>query len=209
MAQPSLPVHAFANRQPPDEFELKYKQPKSRGPQPTDLGIRPGGVLKPCVDGRPHCLSSTPDPILGDEERADWLVEPFKYDKPLADALADVKATIAAYPSGQRGVDGGGFEIMKEGTTATMAYVYVQFEARRKGYIDDFEIALSDGIASVRTSSRIGYLDIGVNGKRYQWFAETLGRLPSWTTTPLRSVDHPEYFAQNSLTDQALAAGKP
>lgn len=74
-----------------------------------------------------------------------WLVEPFRYDKPLTAAFQDVKTVIAAYPPGQRGIDGGGFKVVKESVTASSGYVYVQFESRRKGYIDDFEVLLSDG----------------------------------------------------------------
>lgn len=53
------------------------------------------------------------------------------------------------------------------------AYLYVQFESRRRGYIDDMEFSLANGVAHVRTSSRLGYLDMGVNAKvgcmRLRW----------------------------------------
>ena len=45
------------------------------------------------------------------------------------------------------------------------AYLYVQFESRRRGYIDDVEFLLADGTMQLRTSSRLGYLDLGVNAK--------------------------------------------
>eukprot|EP00965_Chrysotila_dentata_P051183 1696311-Pleurochrysis_carterae.AAC.5 len=44
--------------------------------------------------------------------------------------------------------------------------MYVQYESLRRGYIDDVEFALAKGIVNVRTSSRVGYLDLGVNAKR-------------------------------------------
>ena len=47
----------------------------------------------------------------------------------------------------------------------TQAYLYVQFESRRRGYIDDVEFLLADGTMQLRTSSRLGYLDLGVNAK--------------------------------------------
>lgn len=76
-----------------------------------------------------------------------------------------------AFPSlvaqGQRGIDGGGFKLVTESTSANSAYVYVQFESMRKGYVDDVEFALADGVANMRTSSRLGYLDLGVNAKRF------------------------------------------
>lgn len=163
---------AFENRLPPDEVELKYKTPRTPGPKPTDLGPTESGGLKPCIDGKPHCFSTTPETFEDFDlfnadygTTSDWLAVPFKYDKPLSDALADVKAAIAAYPPGQSGIDGGGFKVMSETKSSESAYVYVQFESRRRGYIDDMEFSLKDGIMHVRTSSRLGYLDMGVNAK--------------------------------------------
>ena len=45
-------------------------------------------------------------------------------------------------------VDGGGFKVVKE----TEGYLYCQFEALKKGYIDDVEFALNkDGSVMVRS----------------------------------------------------------
>jgi len=206
-ALPAQRAAAFENRLPPDELELKYRSPRTAGPMPIDLGPRAGGGLKACTDGKPHCFSSTPEQLEDSDLYSgsmaeDWLVEAFRYDKPMNEALADVKAAVASYPPGQRGVDGGGFKLVKESTTASSAYLYVQFEAQRKGYIDDFEVSLSDGVANVRTSSRLGYLDLGVNAKRFNWFALRLGSVSGWKTTPIRSRGHENYFAQNRVTDK-------
>jgi hypothetical protein len=88
--------------------QLKYKTPRTPGPRPNDIGPRNGNALKPCTDGKPHCFSSTPETFdelfNADEGTTDeWYVEPFKYNKPLAEAMADVQAAVAAYPPGQRG----------------------------------------------------------------------------------------------------------
>lgn len=171
---PAQQAIAFGNRLPPDEAELKYKSPRTPGPKPTDIGPRNGIALKPCMDGKPHCFSSSPDVVDDDDAIEEpgmtgWLVPPFKYDKALGEALGDLKAAVAAYPPGQRGIDGGGFKVIDEREDGKMAYMYVQFESQRKGYIDDMEFALSEGTANVRTSSRLGYLDRGVNAKRYNW----------------------------------------
>ncbi|EOD22106.1 hypothetical protein EMIHUDRAFT_240534 [Emiliania huxleyi CCMP1516] len=202
------PAFAFENRLPPDELELKYKQPRTAGPQPTDLGVRAGGALKPCTDGKPHCFSSSPESFDGYEDAADeaagWLVQPFRFDMPLADAVADVKEAIVSYPPGQRGIDGGGFRVVKESTSAQAAYIYVQYESRRKGFVDDMEFALANGVVNVRTSSRLGYLDMGVNAKRFTWFAERLGAQRGWKTVPLRAKGHEEYFALNGITDKDI-----
>ena len=201
-------LEAFENRLPPDELELKYKQPRTPGPKPTDIGPQPSGGLKPCTDGKPHCFSSSPETFADSDlygadsgMAVEWLVSPFKYDKPLADAASDVKAAIAAYPPGQRGVDGGGFKVMDEKLDGKRAYLYVQFESRRKGFIDDMELLLADGVCNVRTSSRVGYLDLGVNAKRFNWFADALGKVKGWQTAPLLTKGHEEYFSLNRVSD--------
>eukprot|EP00908_Phaeocystis_cordata_P012097 Transcript_23065.p1 GENE.Transcript_23065~~Transcript_23065.p1 ORF type:complete len:279 (-),score=78.35 Transcript_23065:88-873(-) len=206
---------AFDNRLPPDELELKYKTPRTPGPKPTDIGPRPGGLLKPCNDGKPHCFSSTPDPADADLDPYEsagategWLVSPFKYDKPLADAVTDVKSAIAAYPPGQAGIDGGGFKVAVEQAKGEEAYyIYVLFESRRRGYIDDMEFSLAKGTLNVRTSSRLGYLDMGVNAKRFNWFAARLGSTAGWTTALIRLKGHEQYFSLNGVTEGQVGAG--
>ena len=108
-AVPALqqPALAFDNRLPPDALELKYKSPRTAGPKPQDIGPREGGGLKSCVDGKPHCFSSTPE-VFEDEDlyNADygttsgWLLEPFRYDasaKTAAQALDDIKVCVCVY----------------------------------------------------------------------------------------------------------------
>lgn len=212
------PAPAFENRLPPDELELKYKTPRTPGPKPTDLGVQNGG-LKPCVDGKPHCFSSSKESFEDNdlfnadygEAEAGWLVEPIKYKGSVEEAFAAVREAVAAYPPGQRGIDGGGFKEVAATSSGGGAYVYVQFESQRKGYVDDMEFGIGPaagggGTVNVRTSSRLGYLDYGVNAKRFCWFAERLGSLPGWAATPLRAKGHEEYFSLNGLTDKDLAA---
>ena len=57
----------------------------------------------------------------------------------------------------------------------------------------------------MRTSSRLGYLDLGVNAKRYQWFAERLGKETGWKTTPLTKKGHEQYFSLNQLSESDLS----
>ena len=68
---------------------------------------------------------------------------------------------IQAYPPGQARIDKGGFSII----TARDDYLYVQFESLKIGFIYDVEFAVTDGEVQVRSSSRIGFLDLGVNAK--------------------------------------------
>ena len=63
---------------------------------------------------------------------------------------------------------------------------------------------LGDGVCNVRTSSRLGYLDYGVNAKRFNWFAQRLGGAKGWKTAPLLSKGHEEYFALNNVGDRDM-----
>ena len=167
--------------------------------------------LKPCLDGRPHCFSSSPALELGGGTNAklgnDWVLKPWSYKGiTVLTALDDVKKAVEAYPPGQNGIDGGGFEIknyrIPDRSEGDVAYLYVQFESEVRGYIDDVEFVLADGQVNVRSSSRTGYLDLGVNAKRLNWLAKRLGSVKGWSTVPVRQKEHPDYFAQNDLTDK-------
>ena len=68
------------------------------------------------------------------------------------------------------------------------------------------EFALKDGICNVRTSSRLGYLDAGVNAKRFNWFADRLGSTAGWRTSPLLRKGHEEYFSLNGVSDSDMMA---
>lgn len=176
----------------------------------TSAGPRKGNTLKPCLDGKPHCFSTTPEELNDNDlynadygQTSEWLVKPFTYQKPLAQAVGDLKSVIDAYPPGQRGIDGGGFKVMSETVTTNNAYLYVQFESLRKGFVDDMEFALGNGVMHVRTSSRLGYLDMGVNAKRFNYFAQQLGSC-GWNTELVLNKGHEEYFILNRVTDRDM-----
>jgi len=42
---------------------------------------------------------------------------------------------------------------------------------------------------------------IAVNAKRYNWFARRLAQAKGWSTTPVKEREHPDYFAQNDVSD--------
>merc|ERR1712008_273601 len=93
---------------------------------------------------------------------------PPEESKPLQ-ALA---AIVKAYEPGQGAIDGGGFQLVKE----TETYLYFQFEALKKGFIDDVEFAThptTQGIM-VRSASRVGVTDFGVNAIRLNYIADKL-----------------------------------
>ncbi len=199
------PASAFPNALASSEAEPKIKSP---GPRPSDIGLKPDGQLRPCLDGKPHCFSSST--VVGEYQAntnkigSGWIVQPWSFKGiSVAGALLDLKQVLAAYPPGQSGIDGGGFAIISEKFPESVedsGYLYAQFE-QPAGYIDDVEFALLNGVVNVRTSSRLGFLDFGVNAKRYNYFAKQLGTKKGWTTSVLRSKDHLDYFGQNDISD--------
>lgn len=173
----------------PNKISTKYDdRPKRRGPQPKDLGVgkRLDMIgdeyigLKHCGGG-PNCFCSTEDQEDDPDHYIPAWIWPKDIDK--AQAFEQLEEVIKAYEPGQDGVDGGGFQIVK--SDAQKGYIYTQFEALKNGYIDDFELAYIDGAqggeraVQIRSSSRVGYLDFGVNGKRVNYIAKKL-RSKGW-----------------------------
>jgi uncharacterized protein (DUF1499 family) len=197
------PARAFDNK-----ISNQYDdRPKRRGPKPADLGVRVrqslGGDeddylgLKGCGPA-PNCFSST----LVDDDDHDipaW-VWPAAYGDDQARAFADLADVLRAYPPGQSGVDGGGFQI--QAVDAEAGYAYVQYEALRNGYIDDVEFAVVPGgpprSLQVRSSSRVGYLDYGVNAKRLNWIASGL-RSKGWDAVGVDYDKHRFYAEENQI----------
>ena len=81
----------------------------------------------------------------------------------------------------------------------------MQYEALKKGYIDDAEWLLGkDGMVTVRSSSRVGQTDFGVNAKRLNYIAEQL-RKQGWAIDEITGKTHPDYFgAAEDARDQTF-----
>jgi len=180
-------------------------RPKSRGPKPADLGVAPRkdidgekyAGLKNCGNA-PNCFCST-DGIREDPAHNvpawNW---PASMEK--KDAFVQLIGEVNAYRPGQGGIDGGGFKVVA--ADADKGYVYAQFESLKAGYVDDLEFAFveSSGKDSVqlRSSSRVGYLDYGVNAKRINFLAEAM-RAKGWEAPGVDLDTHVNYAVLNSL----------
>jgi len=188
---------AFANR-----IGKRSDGPPRVGPKP-DLGFKPRGGeggTNPDLLGckaAPNCFSSASGV---DEEH---FLKPWRYSgySSDADAFAALKAAVDAYPPGQRDIDGGGFEVQT--ADASTGYLYVQFESLKKAFIDDVEFAQRPDPASpgqgqvlVRSASRVGYLDIGVNAKRLNKIMELLPA-ERWQATKISPETHSRYVQEN------------
>ena len=196
------PVLAFDNK-----ISNKYDdRPKRRGPQPKDLGIGKRMTLdgeeyvglKSC-GAAPNCFSST---ITLDDD-PDHSIPSWKWPSSIESqevAFDELYQVLKSYQPGQDGVDGGGFEIKTY--DPAKGYVYVVYEALKNGYYDDVEFAVlpnaagSDREIQVRSSSRIGYLDFGVNGKRLNYIAKAL-RAKGWDAVGVDYKTHEFYAFEN------------
>ena len=116
---------------------LAYMGMQSRGGSAPGLV---GGQLSACPD-KPNCVSSeagTPD---------DKLIEPFSLN-----AWANLPAIIE---------DLGG-----NVTSQQAIYLSAEFTSSIFGFVDDVEFRLTETNVQVRSGSRVGHSDAGVNAKR-------------------------------------------
>jgi len=197
--------NAYDNAVP--EYAQYVDKPKRRGNPPKDLGIslrttegkenldevtKPG--LRTC-DGNPNCFSTTGDYELADrtQKGVDFLIAPWIPPKEDPTPLQTLSGVIKGYyKAGQGGIDGGGFGIIKE----TDSYLYLRFESLKKGFIDDVEFALTKetpGIL-VRSASRIGITDFGVNAIRLNSIAAVLVKEKGWSIAEITPVTHRDYY---------------
>ena len=55
-------------------------------------------------------------------------------------------------------------------------YLYAEFRSRLLGYVDDVEFYIDGGVIHVRSASRLGRRDFGVNRKRVETIRALLAR---------------------------------
>lgn len=125
------------------------------GKRPTDLGVHEGR-LKPAPP-TPNCVNSQ-------SAGAYSKIAPFGYTGDGKVALARLHAVIMAMP-GARVVE------------VQAGYVYAEFTSRWLGFVDDVEFLLDENAAviHVRSASRLGRKDFGVNRQRVEAIREAFG----------------------------------
>lgn len=118
------------------------------GVRPANLGVR-DGRLAPCPE-TPNCVSSQGT----DKEHT---IEPFSYSSSLPEAVADLKKIIHHMKRTR---------IVSE----TDSYLYVEFTSALWRFVDDVEFSFDDASKTiqVRSASRLGKSDFGVNRKRIE-----------------------------------------
>jgi uncharacterized protein (DUF1499 family) len=123
--------------------------------RPDNLGMT-NGRLAPCRR-TPNCVSSQADP--SDREH---------YIAPIAfrgDAMAAVRRVVAA---------------MSRATVIAERenYLYAEFRSKLLGYVDDVEFFYDGAAIQVRSASRLGRRDFGVNRKRVEQLRALITQKP-------------------------------
>lgn len=114
--------------------------------RPDNLGVK-DGRLAPCKRS-PNCVSSQADPA----DREHYIAPiPFK------GSALELRKAVESMPRST--------VVKEEGN-----YLYAEFRSRLLGYVDDVEFFYDDkaGLVHVRSASRLGRRDFGVNRKRVE-----------------------------------------
>ena len=129
-----------------------------KGKRPSGLGVH-GGSFKPC-SWKPNCVSSTAEP--SDDKHH---VAPFAFK---GSAEAAWKSLSSAVKGRER------VTIVKD----EPGYLYAEFASKGMGFVDDVEFALDAkaGVIQVRSASRLGVRDFGVNRARVESLRRQLDR---------------------------------
>lgn len=112
------------------------------------------------------------------------------------DAVSALKDAIAAYPqAGQADVDGGGWTYATDELSSSGS-ARIEFKSSGKGnfakffnggkpFVDDLNLEVdSSGVVQLKSQSRLGDSDFGVNGKRVDYITSKLTE-KGWTSETL------------------------
>lgn len=119
---------------------------KFPGKRPTNLGVR-NGRLSECPN-KPNSVSSQATDKL-------HAIAPLSYSGDAATAMQKLKALVQALPRTQV-------------IESRADYLNVECSTPLMGFVDDVEFYCDGKVIHVRSASRLGYLDLGVNRKRVE-----------------------------------------
>jgi uncharacterized protein (DUF1499 family) len=118
------------------------------GKRPNNLGVN-DGKLAPCPSS-PNCVCSQASDSLHQ-------IAPLSFTSPPEPAFSQLKSIIQSLPRTKIITESGD-------------YLYVEFKTALMGFVDDVEFYLdrNSKIIHVRSASRLGYGDLGVNRQRIE-----------------------------------------
>ena len=128
------------------------------GARPSTLGVR-DGRLAPCPSS-PNCVSSRAE---DDVHR----VAPFTFTGTAGAAIGRLAGIVRSLPRAAV-------------VTATETYLHAEFRSAVFRFVDDIEFLADEsaGVIQVRSASRVGSSDLGVNRKRIETIRERWGEPP-------------------------------
>jgi len=118
------------------------------GKRPDNLGVR---------DNKLAACPNTPNCVSSQSSDAVHQIEPLTYSSTPEKALANLKQVIQSLPRTKI-------------ITETQNYLYAEFTSAIMGFVDDVEFYLDEQakVVHVRSASRLGKSDLGVNRKRIE-----------------------------------------
>lgn len=125
------------------------------GKPPNNLGVN-NGKLAPCPTS-PNCVSSQSSDV-------GHSIAPLTYTSTPEQAIAKLKSVINSLPRTKI-------------ITENKDYLYAEFKSALMGFVDDVEFYLDRkaNVIQVRSASRLGQSDLGVNRKRIETIRAKLG----------------------------------
>jgi len=136
-----------------------------KGSPPVDLGIRDGRLKPPALT--PNSVSSQ-TVLYPEHSQKDYAaISPIEIDRDGEATLARIKAIVAMTPGAQI------IESLPD-------YLYAQFTTPILKFVDDVEFwfDLDMGVIHVRSASRLGKSDLGVNRRRIEKIRFALQQFP-------------------------------
>ncbi|MCB1176565.1 MAG: DUF1499 domain-containing protein [Leptospiraceae bacterium] len=129
------------------------------GTKPENLGIKEN-KLTPCPQ-TPNCVSSYSSP-----EDKEHFIKPITYNSSLSEEVNRVKNSAKNLPRAK---------LIKEEEN----YLYFEFTSLLMRYVDDVEFYFDDSakLIHVRSASRVGKSDFGVNRERIEKFEDEIKKL--------------------------------
>ena len=121
------------------------------GTRPDNLGVRDGRLAPP--KGTPNNVNSQVDQSADAEHG----IEPLRYRGDARKAWEALRNIVGSMPR---------VKVVK----SEPDYLYAEFNSRLMGYVDDTEFYLDEraGVIHVRSASRLGRSDFGVNRERIE-----------------------------------------
>ena len=121
------------------------------GTRPENLGVH---------DGRLAPSKRTPNNVSSQIDKnadAEYYIEPLRYRGDAREAWKTLRNIVSGMPR-------------VKVITSDPNYLYAEFSSRLMGYVDDTEFYLDEkaGVIQVRSASRLGSSDFGVNRERIE-----------------------------------------